>query len=140
LFSGKEAKAAASSLLAAAEEQAGSGSWELIGVGRVYYLSGDKEKGQAIFNRVTAKKLEKSDVMRIGRVYQEAGEWDKAAIEFQRVLTMDAKDDSGMAEIGAYYNLHKDRAKAEELFSRNNTNVWNTLAAAGSYLGVNPVP
>lgn len=60
----------------------------------------------------------------------------------KKVLEMDPKDDSAYAEAGAYYNLHGDRAKAESLFGvsfeRNPGNLWNTLAAAGSYLGVKP--
>ena len=42
--------------LAEAERLAGSGSWELIAVGRVYYLSGDKDHGQSLFERATSGK------------------------------------------------------------------------------------
>jgi Leu/Phe-tRNA-protein transferase len=42
--------------------------------------------------------------------------------------------------VGAYYNLHGDRAKAEELFDRSfaqaSVEVWHTVNLAGSYLGV----
>src|ERR1700749_2773337 len=73
-FKGKPAKEGAYAALAEAEKLSGDGSWELIGVGRVYYLSGDKAKGQALFDRVTANKPEASDWQRIGEVYAEAGE------------------------------------------------------------------
>ena len=51
IYQGKEAKAAGLALLEVAQQQAGNGSWELIGVGRVYYLSGGQAKGQALFDR-----------------------------------------------------------------------------------------
>src|SRR5271170_3402087 len=71
---GKSAPEAAAGALGEAERLAGKGSWELIGVGRVYYLSGNKPRGQAIFDRVTSGKPEASDWERIGEVYAEAGE------------------------------------------------------------------
>jgi|WetSurMetagenome_2_1015567.scaffolds.fasta_scaffold23987_4 tetratricopeptide (TPR) repeat protein len=142
LYEGKPAKDAGQALLDAAEAQAGGGSWELLGVGRVYYLSGDKAKGQRIFDLVIGTKPQKSDYERLAKVYLEAGEWAKAAPLLEKVLVLDPKDDSALAEAGAFYNLNGDRAKAESLFrqsfDRNPGNVWNTLAAAGSYLGVKP--
>lgn len=142
MFEGKSSKEAAFTLLSAAESQAEGGSWELIGIGRVYYLSGDKEKGQSLFDRVTAKKADKNDWLRIGRIYLEAGEWEKAKTIFDKVLIMDPNDDANHAEIGSYYNIKGDRAMAEELFSKafkkNATEVWNTINIAGSYLGVKP--
>ena len=45
LIRGKPAKEAGLAALQEAEKRAGSGSWELLGVARVYYLSGDKPKG-----------------------------------------------------------------------------------------------
>ena len=46
------------------------------------------------------------------------------------------------AEIGAFYNLHGDRARAEELFARSfakdPSDVWATANAAGSYVNVRP--
>ena len=56
LYEGKPAKEAAAALLDAAEGQAGDGTWEIIGVGRVFYLSGDKTRGQGIFDRVLSGK------------------------------------------------------------------------------------
>src|SRR5262249_17362807 len=101
-FKGKPAKEGAYAALVEAERLSGDGSWELIGVGRVYYLSGDKAKGQAIFDRVLgSKKVASSDWQRIGDVYAEGGENAKAEELYQKVLAADAKDDTGQAEIGA---------------------------------------
>lgn len=140
LYRGRSPKEAAAALLVVAEEQAGKGSWERIGVGRVYYLSGDKARGQAIFDEV-AKKAERSDWDRIAKVYVEAGEWDKVEPILKK-LSADADDDSELALAGALYNLHGDRATAETLFERSfkakSNDVWNTLEAAGSYVGVKP--
>ncbi|HEX6642902.1 MAG TPA: tetratricopeptide repeat protein, partial [Thermoanaerobaculia bacterium] len=116
LYRGKDNKEAGRALLGLAEKQAGKGSWELIGVGRVYYLGGMKSEGQRIFDAVTAKKPEPTDWWRIGRVYWEAGEWDKAREAFEKSLAKNPNDDKGLAELGAYYLLKGDRAKAEELF------------------------
>ena len=142
LFQGKSKTEAAKALLDAAQGQAGKGSWENIGVARVFYLSGDKAQGQAVLDRVLSGKVKKDDWLRIGRLYAEAGDWDKAAAAFDKALQQDAKDAEYLAEIGAWYNLHGDRAKAEELFTRSfqlkDDEVWNTLNAAGSYVGVKP--
>jgi tetratricopeptide (TPR) repeat protein len=142
LYRGKSKTDAAKSLLELARRQAGKGSWERIGVGRVYYLGGMKAEGQAIFDEVTAKKPEPTDWWRIGRVYWEAGEWDKARAAFDKSLAMNPNDDKGLAELGAYYLIKGDRAKAEELFDRSfnieSGEVWNTSMIAGGYLGVRP--
>jgi Flp pilus assembly protein TadD len=75
-------------------------------------------------------------------VYEEAGEWDKAKTAFDKAIALDSGDDSGMIEYGALANLHKDRAKAEELFAqamkKNPRDIWNWANAGGSYLGVRP--
>lgn len=143
LYSGKSPKEAAAALLPLAKQSAEDGSWENIFIGRVYYLSGQKAEGQAIFDAITSrKKVEGGDWMRIGKVYYEAGEWDKAKAAFDKVLQMNPKDEDWLAEIGAYYNLKGDRTKAEEYFARsfqNDSNsVYNTAKAAGSYVGVVP--
>lgn len=142
LFQGKPPKDAAAALLTVARAQAEKGSWENIAVGRVYYLSGQKAEGQAIFDSVTGKKAEGGDWIRVGRVYYEAGEWDKAKAAFDKVLQQSPKDADWLAEIGAYYQLKGDRAKAEELFKRSfdaeSGSLYNTLRAAGSYLNVRP--
>jgi tetratricopeptide (TPR) repeat protein len=143
VFQGKEPKAAATALLENALKLAEDGSWERIAVGRAWYLGGDKAKGQQIFDAVTsAKKAKASDWFRVGRVYAEANEWDKARPAFDKALAMEADDDSGMIEYGALLNVQKDRAKAEELFTKaiakNPGDFWHWVNAGGSYLGVAP--
>ena len=143
LVQGKDAKAAAAALLDGALQLAGDGSWERIGVGRAWYLGGDKVRGQQIFDDVTtSRKVEASDWFRVGRVYAEAGEWEKAKPAFERALAGNAGDDSGALEFGALANVNGDRAKAEELFARamkkNPREFWHWVNAGGSYLGVRP--
>ncbi|MFL6245905.1 MAG: tetratricopeptide repeat protein [Thermoanaerobaculia bacterium] len=142
MYRGKDKKEAGKALLVLAKQQAGKGSWERIGVGRVYYLGGMKSEGQAIFDEVTAKKPEPTDWWRIGRVYFEAGEWDKAQAAFEKSLAKNPNDDKGLAELGAYYMIKGDRAKAEELYDKSYSiesgEVWNTAMIAGGYLGVKP--
>ena len=142
LYRGKSKKEAAQGLLALARTKAGKGSWERIGVGRAYYLGGMKSEGQAIFDEVTSKKPEASDWWRIGRVYMEANEWDKARAVFEKSLQMNPKDDRGWIELGSYYLIKGDRAKAEELFDKGfgleANNEWNSAMAGGAYLGVKP--
>jgi tetratricopeptide (TPR) repeat protein len=137
---GKPAPAAAASALTEAERLAGKGSWELIGVGRVYYLSGDKPHGQAIFDRVTGYKPEASDWQRIGEVYAEAGENDRAADLFQKVLAMNPKDDTGQAEIGSWYIRIGQREKGEALVAqalqRSPDEVWTYVRVAEALLAV----
>lgn len=142
-YRGKSKKEAASALLSIAQGQAGKGSWEQIGVGRVYYAGGMKSEGQAMFDRVTSKKAEDSDWMRIGRAYYDARDWEKAKDAFQKTLAKSPKDGPWLAEIGAYYNLKGDRKTAEDLFDRSfaagSDEVWQTANIAGSYLGVEPL-
>jgi tetratricopeptide (TPR) repeat protein len=143
LYAGKPAPEAAANLLGAAKTLAEKGSWENIAVGRVYYLSGKKAEGQAIFDGVTGgKKQDAGDWVRIGRVYYEAGEWDKARTAFDRVLQLQPDDEDWLAEIGAYYLLQGDRAHAEELFTRSfkrqPNSLWNALKAASAFLKVAP--
>lgn len=137
----RPAKDAAASLLERARAQAGDGSWELIAVGRVFYLSGDKAAGQRIFDALLGGDHEDSDVYRIGRVYAEAGEWSKAKPLFDGYVQRNPKDKTEIATIGAYYLLNGDRATAEQLFDRSfaiEPEVWATIAAAGAYLKVRP--
>jgi tetratricopeptide (TPR) repeat protein len=140
MYRSKTKEEAGRALLEVARAQAGKGSWERIAVGRAYYLGGMKSEGQAIFDDVM-KKAESSDIFRIARVYREAGEWDKAKPLFDRYIQANPKDDKGLAEVGAYYMLNNDRAKAEELFDRSfklESEMWATVAAGASYLGVEP--
>ena len=137
---GKAPKDAAASALAEAERLAGKGSWELIGVGRVYYLSGDKVRGQALFDRVTSSKPEASDWQRIGEVYAEAGENDRASELFQKVLAINPKDDTGQAEIGSWYIRVGQRDRGEALVAqalqRSPDEVWTYVRVAEAFLGV----
>ena len=126
------------------ERVAGNGTWELLGVARVYYLSGDKAKGQALIDRVLGPKAQGSDWQRVGEIYADAGERQKAEDMFQKMLALDVKgkDDTGRAEIGAWYIRIGERDKGEELLSqaiaRNPDEVWHYVRAAESYLGVPP--
>jgi tetratricopeptide (TPR) repeat protein len=143
-FKGKAAKEGAYAALTEAERLAGKGSWELIGVGRVYYLSGDKTKGRAIFDRVLSAKPERSDYQRLGDVYAEAHEIEQADGMYQKVLAADAKgkDDTALAEIGAYYIRTDRREKGEELLAKalakNPDENWHYVRAAEGLLGVAP--
>lgn len=143
IYRGKPKRDAGVALLDLARQQAGKGSWENIAVGRALYLGGMKPQGQAIFDAVIARKREGSDRMRIGRVYWEAKEWERAKAMFAQALELEPKDAPWLAEVGAYYNLMGDRAKAEELFDRSfqreSGEVWQTANAAGSYLGIEPL-
>ena len=137
----QDKQAAARALLEVAKVQAGKGSWERIAVGRVYYLGGFKPEGQAIFDDVLAHNPEGTDLFRIGRIYWQAGERERAMGLFERALRENPKDSSGMAELGAYHLLLGDRAAAETWFDRSfnrEDDLWATVAAAGSYLGVPP--
>jgi tetratricopeptide (TPR) repeat protein len=141
-YVGKDPKAAAQALLAQAEPLAGTGSWERIGVGRVYYLSGDKAKGQQLFDLAIAKKVEASDLYRIATVYAMAKEWDKAKPLFEKAIAMNPADDTSTVEAAAWFNLNGERERAEELFgksfAKNPDELWHYINAAGSYLGQQP--
>lgn len=142
VFRGKPAREGAMAALAEAEKLAGKGSWELIGIGRVYYLSGDKARGQAIFDRVTGAKPKGSDWQRLGDVYAAAGENARAEECYQKVIAGDPNDDTGQAEIGAWYIRIGQREKGEELFARalakHANDNWHYVRAAEALLGVRP--
>lgn len=144
LFQGKAKQDAANALLEAALVQAGKGSWERIGVGRAYYLGGNKAKGQQIFDALLAGNHDDGDAFRIARVYEEAGEWAKAKPMFDAYLARNPKEPKDLAEVGAYYMLHGDKATGEQLFSRSfaadSNEVWATIHAAGAYMGLKPQP
>jgi tetratricopeptide (TPR) repeat protein len=141
-YASKKPAEAGKAFLELARSQAGKGSWENIAVGRAYYLGGMKAEGRALFDQVTSKKAVDSDLIRIARVYNEAGEWSKAKEIYDKAVSLAPKDAAWLAEAGAAYNLHGDRAKAEELFKRSmdaeGGEVWHTVNIAGSYLGVKP--
>lgn len=142
LYAGKTAEAAADALAEVALLQAGGGTWERIKVARVFYLSGRKDRAQAVFDVILAEKPEASDWIRIGRIYYEAGDWAEAREMFEKVLEKKPKDADWLAEIGAFFNLQGDRQRAEELFARSFAeeprNDRNSAMAAGSYVGVTP--
>jgi tetratricopeptide (TPR) repeat protein len=124
LVVGKPAKEAGLAALQEAERLAGSGSWELLGVARVYYLSGDKA----------------SDLHRVGQIYADAGENAKAEEYFQKALASDPKDDRGQAEVGAWYIRTGQREKGEELmakaFARSPDELWHYVRVAEALLAV----
>lgn len=144
LLRGKPAKEAGLAALQQAEQLAGKGSWELLGVARVYYASGDKAKGQELIDRVLSGKSEPSDMQRAGEIYAEAGDTAKAQELFEKVLAADKKqkDDTGRAEIGAWYIRFGQRDKGEELLgqamTRNPNESWHYVRAAEGYLGLKP--
>ncbi|MBV8341797.1 MAG: hypothetical protein JO173_05385 [Gammaproteobacteria bacterium] len=144
LVRGKPPKEAGLAALAEAERLAGSGTWELLGVARVYYLSGDKARGQALIDRVLGGKAQGSDWQRVGEIYADAGEQQKAEEQFQKMLALDVKgkDDTGRAEVGTWYIRIGQRDKGEELLAqalaRNPDEVWHYVRAAEAYLGVPP--
>ena len=142
IFEGS-APAVGAKLLDGALVLAEQGSWERIAVGRAWSLGGDKAKGQQILDGVTSSRtVERSDWFRIGRVYAEAGEWPKAVAAFDKAMAMNADDDSGSIEYGAFANMNNDRSKAEGLFrtamQKKPKEFWHWVNAGGSYLGVKP--
>ncbi|HEY4365613.1 MAG TPA: hypothetical protein VGN07_00125 [Steroidobacteraceae bacterium] len=142
VVTGKPAKETGLAALQEAEQLAGEGSWELIGVARVYYLSGDKVKGQALIDKVLSGKSVASDWSRIGELYAEAGENAKAEPFFLKALAAEPKDDTGQAQVGAWYIRTGQREKGEELlakaFARNDDQLWHYVRAAEAYLNVAP--
>lgn len=143
LYHGKSPKEAAAALADVAIAQAGkNGSWERIGIGRAYYLGGMKAEGEALFNPLLSGKRDDGDLYRIARVYAEAGDWDKAKPLFEDYLSRNPEEENDLAEVGAYFLLNGDRARAEELFDRalavNDDEVWVSINMAAGYLGVRP--
>ena len=137
----KPDKDAAMAALAEAEQVANGGSWELIAVGRVYYLSGQKARGQALFDHATTgRKPDGADYERIAEVYAEAGENDRATDSYEKMLALDPKDDSSQAVVGAWYIRIGQREKGEALLAqalqRRRNDPWYYVRAAESLLGV----
>lgn len=132
---------AAENLLEVAMEEAEGGSWEMIGIGRVLYLGGQKAKGEAIFSRILNDDPDDSDSYRIAHVYAEAGEWEKAKPMFDRYIERNQKEYRDLVEIGTLYMMNGDRETAERLFDtafRSRWEFWSITYAAGAYLGVKP--
>jgi len=145
LYEGKTPEDAAEKLLLIGYEQAGKGTWQRLKIARVYYLGGQKERAEEIFDIIRASEEDDpGDLIRIARIYYEAGEWERAKELFDRVLELKPKDADWLAEIGAYYNLQGDRDRAEQLFLRSfledDDDEKTAAYAAGSYVGVVPNP
>ena len=142
LITDKPEREAGMAALAEADRLAGKGSWELIGVGRVYYLSGDKAKAQTLFDRATSGKPGSSDWLRLADVYAEAGETSKADDCFQKALAVDPKDDGVQAQVGAWDIRNGQRPKGEELLAKalqkNPGEIWHYLRASEALLKVAP--
>ena len=140
VIAGKPDQEGASAALIEAERMAGKGSWELIAVGRVYYLSGDKAKGEALFTRATSGKQSAGDYQRIAEVYAEAGDTAKAEENYGKMLVLDPEDDSQRSEVGAWYIRVGQRAKGEEYlakaFSMGRHDPSHYVRAAEALLGV----
>jgi tetratricopeptide (TPR) repeat protein len=140
LLRGKPPKEAGLAALQQAEQFAGHGSWELISVARVYYLSGDRNKAQALIERALSHKPKATDFQRVGEIYADAGDKAQAESYFQRALAADANDDTGQSEIGAWYIRNGQRERGEELLAkalaRNPDEVWHYIRAAEAYLDV----
>ena len=136
----KPDKEAALAALTEAEHVANGGSWELIAVGRVYYLSGDKARGQALFDHATSGKPDGADYERIAEVYAESGENARASESYEKMLALDPKDDSSQAVVGAWYIRIGQREKGEALLAqamqRRRNSPWYYVRAAESLLGV----
>ena len=140
---GKSAKDAAESALQEGERVAGGGSYELIAVGRVYYLSGQKARGQAMLDAVAnGKSASASDYERIGDVYAQAGDNESATVYYEKMMAVDPKDDSSQALLGAWYIRLGQREKGEDLLARamkkSPTSSDYYVRAAESLLGVAP--
>ncbi len=142
LMAGKPPHEAGIAALKEAEMLAGNGTWEQLGVARVYYLSGDKPQGQLIMDRVAGGKVDPSDWERIGQIHAEAGENEQAEQFFQKALAADPKDDTGQSKVGAWYIRNGQRAKGEELMAKalakHPGELWHYVRAAEAYLGVPP--
>lgn len=140
VMQGKPAKDAGIAALVEAERLAGKGSWELISVARVYYLSGDHAKAQTLIDRALSHKPKATDFQRVGEIYAAAGENAQAETYFQRALAADPNDDTGQSEIGAWYIRNGQREKGEELLAKalakNPEEVWHYVRASEAYLSV----
>ena len=142
-YAGADRKAAAAALLAEGEKLAKDDSWQRIGVGRVAYISGDKQKGEAIFQSILGSpKVAKSDLYRIAVTYASGQEWSKAKPLFEKAVAMDKEDDTQMLKVGCWFNVNGDRARAEEMFNaafaHSPEEAWHYILAAGSYEGIEP--
>ncbi len=125
--------------LQAAEKLAGDGSWELLGVARVYFLIGNKAKGQELVDRVLKDPAD-TDWQLLGQLYADVGEPAKADQYFTKAVAALPKDDIGQAEMAATYIRLGMRAKGEALFvkaaTRNPGEVWHYVRVSEAFLNV----
>jgi tetratricopeptide (TPR) repeat protein len=142
MLRGKPPKEAAAAALQRAETLAGKGSWELIAIARVYYLSGDHEKAQSLIDRALSHKPKATDFQRVGEIFAAAGENAKAEDYFQRALAADPGDDTGQSEVGAWYIRTGRREQGEDLLAKalakNPEEVWHYVRASEAYLSIPP--
>lgn len=142
LVTGKPAKEAGLAALQEAQRLADDGSWETIAVARVYYLSGDKAGGQALLDKVVSNGAVASDWHRMAQLYIEANEPAKAEECYQKALAADPKDDSGQAEIGAWYIRAGQREKGEAVlakaFAKNPDEFWHYMRMAEAFYDLPP--
>jgi tetratricopeptide (TPR) repeat protein len=142
ILQGKPPKEAGAAALQEAERLAGNGSWELIAIARVWYLSGDHTKAQSLIDRALSHKPKGTDFQRVGEIFAAAGDNTQAETYYQRALAADPKDDTGQSEIGAWYIRNGQREKGEELLAkalaRNPDDLWHYVRASEAYLSVPP--
>jgi Tfp pilus assembly protein PilF len=140
LVRGKPPREAGMAALERAEQLAKNGSWELISIARVYYLSGDKAKGKSLIESALSHRPKATDFQRVGEIYADAGENVEADRYFQQALAADARDDTGQSEMGAWYIRTGRREQGEDLLARalakNPQEVWHYIRAGEAYLGV----
>jgi tetratricopeptide (TPR) repeat protein len=140
ILSGKSDREAGLAALSEAERLAGKGSSELIAIGRVYYLSGDKVRSAALFDRARGGKQSAGDYQLIAEVYAEAGDTAKAEENYGKMLVLDPEDDSQLAEVGAWYIRIGQRAKGEQYlakaFQKGPHDPLHYVRAAEGLLGV----
>jgi tetratricopeptide (TPR) repeat protein len=140
LVRGKQPRDAGLAALQQAEQLAGSGSWELISIARVYYLTGDHARAESLIERALSHKPKATDFQRVGEIYADAGDKARADSYFQQALAADPKDDTGQSEIGAWYIRSGERDKGEELLARalakHPDDLWHYIRAGEAYLGV----
>jgi Flp pilus assembly protein TadD len=140
VIAGKPDQEAGAAALVEAERLSGNGSSELIAVGRVYYLSGEKAKGEALFTRATSGKQTSGDYQQIAEIYAEAGDDAKAEENYGKMLVLDPEDDSQRSEVGGWYIRVGQRAKGEEClskaFKKRPHDPSHYVRAAEGFLGV----
>lgn len=116
LYEGKSPDAAAQALLQQALKFAPGDNWVMASVGRIYYLAGQKAKGEELFQKA-APTLDGESLLLIGRTYAEAGEWAKAEGWLEKALAKDDDPDL-VVEAAALHLSYGDRAQGEALLAK----------------------